>query len=59
MAIAGVSGSPIQGGNTDRLVQSLLVKSAHASTFIIFEQPQFHALSWLCPSLCQIRYPPD
>ncbi len=34
MSIVGVSGSPIQGGNTDRLVQSLLEKSGHEHTFV-------------------------
>ncbi len=34
MAIVGVSGSPIQGGNTDRIVQSLLEQSGHEYTFV-------------------------
>ena len=34
MAILGVSGSPIQGGNTDRLVQSLLEQSGHEHSFV-------------------------
>ena len=34
MAIVGISGSPIQGGNTDRLVQSLLEQSGCEHTFV-------------------------
>jgi multimeric flavodoxin WrbA len=34
MTIVGVSGSPIEGGNTDRLVQALLDQSGHKHTFV-------------------------
>ena len=34
MAIVGVSGSPHPGGNTDRIVQSLLERSGHEHTFV-------------------------
>ena len=34
MAIVGISGSPVQGGNTDRLVQSLLQRSGCEHTFV-------------------------
>jgi len=34
MSIVGVSGSPIQGGNTDRLVKLLLERSGHEHTFL-------------------------
>jgi len=34
MAIVGISGSPIQGGNTDRIVQSLLEQTGREHTFV-------------------------
>ena len=34
MAIVGVSGSPIPGGNADRIVHSLLERSGHEHTFV-------------------------
>jgi len=34
VAIVGISGSPIQGGNTDRLVQSLLEQSDREYRFV-------------------------
>lgn len=34
MSIVGISGSPIQGGNTDRLVQALLEQSGREYTFV-------------------------
>jgi len=34
MAIVGISGSPVQGGNTDRLVRSLLEQSGPERTFV-------------------------
>ncbi len=34
MAIVGISGSPIQGGNTDRMVQSLLEQSGRKHRFV-------------------------
>ena len=34
MAIVGISASPIQDGNTDRLVQALLEQSGHEHTFV-------------------------
>lgn len=34
MAIIGISGSPIVGGNTDRIIQALLEKSGRDSKFI-------------------------
>jgi len=34
MSIVGISGSPIQGGNTDRLVQSLLEQSGREYRFV-------------------------
>jgi len=51
MAIVGVSGSPIQGGNTDRLVQSLLEKSGHTSTFINLSSLDFMPCRG-CAHLC-------
>ena len=41
MAIVGISGSPIQNGNTDRLVQSLLEQSGHEHTFVNLSKLSF------------------
>jgi len=51
MAIVGVSGSPIQGGNTDRIVQSLLEQSGREHTFVNLSTLSF-APCRACAHLC-------
>ena len=51
MAIVGVSGSPIQGGNTDRIVQSLLEQSGHEHTFVNLSALDFSPCR-ACAHLC-------
>lgn len=51
MAIIGVSGSPIQGGNTDRIVESLLERSGHEGTFVNLSTLDF-APCRACAHLC-------
>jgi len=51
MAIVGVSGSPIQGGNTDRIVQSLLEQSGREHTFVNLSALDF-APCRACAHLC-------
>ncbi len=41
MSIVGISGSPIQGGNTDRLVQALLEQSGREHTFVTLSTLDF------------------
>jgi len=52
MPIVGISGSPIQGGNTDRLVQSLLEQTGHEHTFVNLSALDFvpcRGCAHLCP----------
>ena len=51
MAIVGISGSPNQGGNTDRLVQSLLEQSGRAHRFVNLSALDF-APCRACAHLC-------
>ena len=51
MAIVGVSASPIQGGNTDRLVQALLERSGHEYVFVNLSTLSF-APCRACAHLC-------
>jgi len=51
MSIVGVSGSPIQGGNTDRLVKALLEQSGHEHTFVNLSALDF-APCRACARLC-------
>jgi hypothetical protein len=60
MAIVGVSGSPIQGGNTDRLAQSLLQKSGREHTFVNLSTLDFvpcRGCAHLCakPNICPLE----
>ena len=41
MAVVGISGSPIQGGNTDRLVQSILEQSGRDHKFVNLSSLEF------------------
>jgi multimeric flavodoxin WrbA len=59
IAIVGVSGSPIQGGNTDRLVQLLLEQSGREYTFVNLSTLDFlpcRACAHLCAksNMCPI-----
>jgi multimeric flavodoxin WrbA len=51
MAIVGISGSPIIGGNTDRLVKSLLEQSGREHTFVNLSTLTFAPCRG-CPHLC-------
>jgi multimeric flavodoxin WrbA len=51
MAIVGISGSPIQGGNTDRLVRSLLEQSGREHTFVNLSSLDFVPCRG-CADLC-------
>jgi multimeric flavodoxin WrbA len=51
LAIVGVSGSPIQGGNTDRVVRSLLEQSGHDHTFVNLSTLDFVSCRG-CAHLC-------
>ena len=51
MAIIGFSGSPIKGGNTDRLVQALLAQSGREQQFVNLSSLDFAACRG-CAHLC-------
>ena len=60
MSIVGISGSPIQGGNTDRLVQSLLEQSGREYRFVNLSTLNFlpcRACAHLCSksNICPIE----
>lgn len=48
MAIIGVSGSPIAGGNTDRIIQAVLEKSGKETLFINLSELQFDPCRGCC-----------
>ncbi|MCL4385060.1 MAG: flavodoxin family protein, partial [Actinobacteria bacterium] len=51
MAITGVSGSPILGGNTDRMIKALLEKSGKDTVFVNLSMLQFSPCRG-CAHLC-------
>lgn len=51
MAIVGVSGSPIVGGNTDRIIKALLEKSGKKAVFINLSKLRFSPCRG-CAHLC-------
>ena len=51
MAIVGISGSPIVGGNTDRMVKAILDKSGSQSTFLNLSTLKFSPCRG-CAHLC-------
>ncbi|MBT3318917.1 MAG: flavodoxin family protein [Clostridia bacterium] len=51
MAIVGISGSPINGGNTDRMIQAILDKSGKQNTFVDLSKLKFFPCRG-CAHLC-------